>query len=202
VKTLQPLSRRPRAHAGPSRVTERVPDARGRQVHTAKPRRAILLPTAREAQMHFIRHGAWCSRCRRSCNSVKGLLEAGLSAYTCDDLGDDRWRPTGHAWTKNRAGVLGTETPWFLLEGEATGDEGGDHEPLVRNFELKYALTWNQSTDVFSRSEDASSTREDHRLDDAGQCRCCGLLEIAAGECDEEDDNDDGEDERGGDWPA
>ena len=144
--------------------------------------------------MHFVRHGAWCSRCLRSCNSAGGALENGISAYDCDNVGQDQWRPKGAAWIKNRKSVLRSMTPWFLLEGDCTAGPGGDGEPLVHNFVVRYELAWDQLSDVFSRSNGASTTCKDHCLDDQGNCRCCTALEIARGDCDCEDELEDEED--------
>jgi hypothetical protein len=131
--------------------------------------------------MLFLRHGSWCSKCGRSWNSAGlGRLEAGLSVYECVESGPGQWEAVkSHAWTKNCTAVIGSETPWFLVDGAPSERPGGDQEPLIHNARFVCALR-RDGERIFRESKDPAPTPRDHpKSDDAGTCRDWNSTELA-----------------------
>lgn len=123
----------------------------------------------------FIRDGGWCS-CEKSCNSVTGKLESGLSVYPCKHQ-DPHWIPEGPAWQKNgRARVNAPGARWFLVEGTPTGALGGDREPLIANVTAISELE--STSDGFVVLGPAKATEKPHEKNSDGSCKCQGLLDI------------------------
>lgn len=145
--------------------------------------------------MTFIRHGRWC-RCERSCNSAKGTLEAGVSAYECVPADADLWTPTGPAWVKNGRHVEGSSTPWFLIEGDRVPSRGGDGEPLVEKVKFKACLRWNRQKSAFEKVGGDAPEASDHAGYPSCQCKNAAQIFLEAQEdAEDEEDESDGGDE-------
>lgn len=131
---------------------------------------------------YYLRQGKWC-QCERSCNSVSGILEAGISVYECKCIDEIKWQGVGIAF-KKREDIfkgrqrcnLGTRSIWYLVSGDCIG-KGGDHEPILKNVVAHKIVEWDNVNYFVEVSEINGSTQvKNHK--GYPNCNCQTIYDI------------------------
>jgi hypothetical protein len=101
----------------------------------------------------FVRHGAWCRKCRASLNYAGSVSEKGLCVFECERVGSGQWKLREKAWTDAADTLSKTDGPWLLVEGEEIR-KGADGEPVLgAGFTLKARLGPTPDRDTFQEIE-------------------------------------------------
>jgi hypothetical protein len=110
----------------------------------------------------FIRHGAWCGKCRASLDYTGCRREKGLSVYECN-AGETAgtWQAVGTAWEKSADDLIGSQGPWSLLVGTSVG-QGADGEPVLGDFSFAKVLVREKGSAIFREMEGDEPPPDNH----------------------------------------